>query len=95
MEQWVLQEKQGLLVNLVELDFLVFLEQRETQGVLVLKAAPVFKDLAENLANLVCPESQEKWVHPEKTEVMERKEDLVFPVLLVLLDSLDQEANLV
>jgi len=94
MEQWVLQENQGLLVNLVELDFPVFLEQKETQGVLVLKAAQVFKDHVENLANLVCLESQGKWVHPEKTEVMERKEDLVFPVLLVLLDSLDQEANL-
>lgn len=95
MEQWVLQEKQGLLVNLVELDFLVFLEQRETQEELVLKAVQVFKDHAGNLANLVCPENQGKWVHLEKTEVMERKEDLVFLVLLVLLDSLDQEANLV
>lgn len=95
MEQWVLQEKQGLLASLVELDFLVFLEQRETQEELVLKAVQVFKDHVENLANLVCPESQGKWVHLEKTEVMERKEDLVFPVLLVLLDSLDQEANLV
>lgn len=95
MEQWVLQENQGLLVNLVELDFPVFLEQKETQGELVLKAAQVFKDHVENLANLVCLESQGKWVHPEKMEVMERKEDPVFLVLLVLLDSLDQEANLV
>jgi len=83
------------LENLGELDFPVFLEQKEILGELVLKVAPVFKDPEENLANLACLVSQGKWVHLEKMEVMERKEDPVFPVLLVLLDSQDQEANLV
>merc|ERR1712013_433363 len=64
--------------------------QREIQGELVLKVAPVFKDPEENLENLACLGSQGKWVHLEKMEVMERKEDPVFPVLLVLLDSQDE-----
>merc|ERR1719317_1560353 len=93
MERWVLQENQGLLVNLGALDFPVFLQQREIQGELVLKVAPVFKDPEENLANLACLGRQGKWVHLEKMEVMERKEDPVFLVLQVLLDFQDQEAN--
>jgi len=49
----------------------------------------------ENLANLGCQESLEKWAHLERMEVMERKEDLVFLVLLDPQDSPDPEDSLV
>lgn len=95
MVQWVLLEKLDLLVNLVDKEVLEFQEQRVTPEVLVLKEAQDSKVHVENLANLACQESQEKWVHPERMVVMERKEDLVFLVLLDPQDSPDQEDSLV
>lgn len=95
MEQWVLRENLVLSENLVVLDFLEFLEQKEILGGLVLKAAQGFRVQEENLVNLGCQENLVKWVHLEKMEAMERKEALVFLVLLDLPDSLAQEANLV
>lgn len=95
MEQWVLRENLVLSGNLVVLDFLEFLEQKEILGELVLKAAQGFRVQEENLVNLACQENLVKWVHLEKMEATERKEAQVFLVLLDLLDSLAQEANLV
>jgi hypothetical protein len=95
MEQWVLRENLVLSGNLVVLDFLEFLEQKEILGELVLKAALGFRVQEENLVNLACLENLVKWVHLEKMEATERKEALVFLVLLDLPDSLAQEANLV
>jgi len=95
MEQWVLRENLVLSGNLVVLDFLEFLEQKEILGELVLKAAQGFRVQEENLVNLACQENLVKWVHLEKMEATERKEALVFLVLLALPDSLAQEANLV
>jgi len=95
MEQWVLRENLVLSGNLVVLDFLEFLEQKEILVELVLKAAQGFRVQEENLVNLACQENLVKWVHLEKMEAMERKEALVFLVLLDLPDSLAQEANLV
>lgn len=82
------------MVNPVELVFLEFLVQKEILGELVLKGVQVFKVQEEKLENLVYLESQEKWVHQERTGAMEKKEDLEFLVLLDLQDSLDPEVNL-
>jgi len=95
MVQWVLLEKLDLLVNLVDKEVPEFQEQRVTLEVLVLKEVQDYKVHVENLANLACQESQEKWVHLERMVVMERKEDLVFLVLLDPQDSPDPEDSLV
>merc|ERR1719292_141551 len=78
-EGMVLLENLVQLVNPVELVFLEFLVQKEILGELVLKGVQVFKVQEEKLENLVYLESQEKWVHQERTGAMEKKEDLEFP----------------
>lgn len=95
MEQWALLANQDLLANLVERVFLEFLEQKETVVELAPRVALDFRVQEGKLANLVCLEQLVKWVHLERMEVMERKEDQVFLVHLDLQDFLDQEVNLV
>jgi len=95
MEQWALLANQDLLANLVEQVFLEFLEQKETVVELAPRVALDFRVQEGKLANLVCLEQLVKWVHLERMEVMERKEDQVFLVHLDLQDFLDQEVNLV
>jgi len=95
MEQWALLANQDLLVNLVERVFLEFLERKETVVELAPRVALDFRVQEGKLANLVCLEQLVKWVHLERMEVMERKEDQVFLVHLDLQDFLDQEVNLV
>jgi len=95
MEQWALLVNQDPLANLVEQVFLEFLEQKETVVELAPRVALDFRVQEGKLANLVCLEQLVKWVHLERMEVMERKEDQVFLVHLDLQDFLDQEVNLV
>lgn len=54
------------LVNLVHLDSLEPLDQRETWAPLDLRVVLVCKDLEETRVNLVTLDSQEKWDHLEK-----------------------------
>jgi hypothetical protein len=54
------------LVNLVHLDSLEPLDQREIWAPLDLRVVLVCKDLEETRVNLVTLDSQEKWDHLEK-----------------------------
>lgn len=83
------------MANLVELVFLEFQGQKETQVQVVLRVAPDFRVQEEKPVNLVCLEKLVKWVHLERMEAMERKEAQVFLVPLDLQDFLDREVNLV
>jgi len=95
MEQWALLENLDQLASLVERVYLEFQEQKETLVQVVPRVALDFRVQEEKRANLVCLEKLVKWVHPERMEVMEKKEDRVFLVPLDLQDSLAQEVNLV
>lgn len=75
--------------------FLVFLEQREIQVVMVLREVLECRVQGENLESLEGQENLVSLDHLERMEVMERREDLVCQDLLGLQDSLDQEDSLV
>lgn len=83
------------MASLVELVFLEFQERKETLVQVVPRVALDFRVQGEKLVNLVCLEKLVKWVHLERMEVMERKEDQEFLAPLDLQDSQDQEVNLV
>ena len=88
LERWV------QLVNLVALDYQVFLEQRETLVVMVQRVALVCKVPGESQENLECLENLVFWGPLERMEAMERKEDLECLELLDLQDFQDQGVNL-
>ena len=85
LEKWV------QLASLVDLDFLVFLELKETLEAMVPKVVLECKDLGVNLVNLECLVSLVSLVHLEKMEAMEKKEVLECLVHQDPLDFPDQE----
>ena len=91
MEPLDLLETWELWESLVVQVFLVFLEQRETLVVMVLREVLECRVPEENLESLECQENLVSLDHLERMEVMERREDLVCQELLGPQDSLDQE----
>lgn len=91
---WDRLESQVVLANLGHQAFLELRERRETWEDLATKAALVFRDPEESLANLEFQESQEKWDPPARMEAMERRVDQDLLVLLGHQAFLDLEVRL-
>jgi len=83
-----------LLENLDLLDFLERPGRKETWVQLVQKEVQDFKVQEAKQEKLEDQENLVRWVHPEKTGSMEKKEVQDHQETLVLLGSLDHEVNL-